>query len=276
MRSLFALICFIGIASAVTVCQSTSLDYSLLSYSNIDNCFVGSGFSQAFDIQASHQVLALNSRSGEWSYRSIIDLAVGDVVQSAFGTTTVTGVSLTTIASPFIALGQVFNEDTYTNNVFSPYAVTPLLRWVSLDGSTDVEQVKPITTAGYSGSTYTINYWVPSLEEMPINVALGVFDSGNVQDIGSFSCNGTTSEFYYYDPALLMRPLCLDTLYRSFRMMSIADYFGMLQYALSQTNGVFYDGNNIIYDYTLNVPSCDAVSITTADGHLVVNGLVLS
>ena len=262
--------------SAVTVCNSVNLDYELQSYSSIDSCYVGSGFTQSFDIGAQHQVLKLDSVTQKYGYVPVTALAVGDTVQSVVGTTTITGISVTSIESPYIALGQIFNEDTYANNQFSPYSVTSLLRWISLDAAAGVTLFKPIVTDSYSGGVYTLDYWVPSIENTDIATALDVFLSANVQYDGSLSCNGTMKEFYYYDPGLLLRPLALDVLYRSFRVMSINAYFDMLSYALGQPDGVFYDGSNVIYDYVLNVPSCDALTITTADGYLIVNGLVLS
>ena len=262
--------------SAVTVCNSVNLDYELQSYSSIDSCYVGSGFTQSFDIGAQHQVLKLDSVTQKYGYVPVTALAVGDTVQSVVGTTTITGISVTSIESPYIALGQIFNEDTYANNQFSPYSVTSLLRWISLDAAAGVTLFKPIVTDSYSVDVYTLDYWVPSIENTGIATALDVFLSANVQYDGSLSCNGTMKEFYYYDPGLLLRPLALDVLYRSFRVMSINAYFDMLSYALGQPDGVFYDGSNVIYDYVLNVPSCDALTITTADGYLIVNGLVLS
>ena len=272
----FALLITSMMVGAVTVCNSVNLDYELQSYSSIDNCYYGSAISQSFDISASHQAMVLDSVTQKFSYVPITSLSVGDVVQSVFGTTTVTGVSITSIASPLIALGQVFNEDTFNNNQFSPYSVTSLLRWIAVDSSTGVTLFKPLVTNSYSDGVYSLDYWIPSIENTNIGTALGVFSSTDVQNVGSIMCNGTMKDFYYYDPGLLLRPLALDVLYRSFRMMSLDEYFEMISYALAQVDGVFYDGSNVIYDYALNVPSCDALTITTADGYLVVNGLVLS
>lgn len=272
---LLAFITLLGLASAVTVYNNVDVSYDILSYSSLESCYAGTGISQTFNIEAAHQVLRLDTLTDRFVYVPITDLVVGDVVQSVTGTTTVTGVSITT-ATPYVAVGQVFSEDTYTGNLFSPYTVTSLLRWVAVASSAKVYSTEPQTTSSYSSGVLDISYWVPKIEEKTISVALDVFNSANVQYVGQLECNSVLKNFYYYDYSLLLKPLALDVLYRSFRVMSLSDYFAMIDYALTQTDGVFFDGNNVIYDYTLSMPTCDAVTITTDDGYLVVNGLVLS
>lgn len=274
MRAI-ALLALLGLVSAVTVCNNVDVSYDILSYSSLENCYIGDGMTQTFNIEASHQVLKLDTLTDKFVYVSITDLVVGDVVQSVFGTTTVTGVSVTT-ATPYVAVGQLFSEDIYTNNLFSPYTVTSLLRWVALASSTNVYSTEPQTTSSYSSGVLDISYWIPKIEEKTVSTALDVFNSANVQYVGQLECNSVLKNFYYYDYSLLLKPLALDVLYRSFRIMSLSDYFTMIDYALTQTDGVFFDGNNVIYDYNLSIPTCDAVTITTADGYLVVNGLILS
>lgn len=275
---IFALVTLFSLAScSITVCNSVDLSYDILSYSNIDACFAGAGMTQQYAITAAHEVLTLDSTSQKYVYKPVTSLVVGDVVQSPIGgTTTITGISTSSISLPFITLAQMFSEDTYTNNQFSPYNPTPLLRWVAADPSTHVDYVKPIITTGYVGGTYNLDYQVPFIENDQIDVLLNTFNSANMQNIGSFTCNGTSYDFYYYTVSTLLRPLCLDVFYRAINVMSVSDYFGMIDYAISQPGGIFYDGTNVVYSYSLSTPSCSATTITTADGYLIVNGIILS
>jgi len=261
-----------AVADATIFCEEVAVNYTISVYDG--NCFYGTTTTYEYAMKADHEVLTLNTVTNLYEYKDINTLVIGDVVQSPFGTTTITGLSTTTLEAPYIAIGQIFNEDTLYSSSFNPYAVNELLRWVAIDPTATTFEIKSLTTSSYVGTLLTIDYRVPEIDTNDIQTHLGVFNSANMQLYGTTSCNGTTRDIYYYDPKLLMRSLTLDTLYRSFKMMSFNEYFEMVNYALSQPDGTYFDGIELIYDVTVTLPSCAAVDVTTADGYLILNGLV--
>lgn len=258
--------------SAVKLCNELSIEYTLSTYDG--NCLYGTTTVYGYDVTADHQVLTLNSTSGLFEYFNILDLSIGDVVQSVFGTTTITGISATTITSPYLTMGQVFNEETFYSS-FNPYAINQFVKLLATEDLTVSSTLISPIAATYVSNNLTIAYSSPQLQTDELQVLLGLFNSSNMQFYGSVSCGGVGRDIYYYEPKLLLNNLALDSLYRSFKVMAFEEYFKMLDYAFAQPNGMFFDGINIIFDYTLSLPSCSALEITTADGYLIVNDYVL-
>lgn len=260
--------------SAIRLCDQVTTSYSISTYQG--NCIYGNTNTYTYNVTADHEVLRLNTTTGLFEFVDIIELSIGDVVQSAFGTTTITGLSATTITAPYLSIGQIFSYETLYSPTFNPYAISPYARWISTEDTTMTSALMPFVVSSYVNTDLIIDYHVPELTNDQFQVLLGTFNSSMMVSYGSISCNGTTRDIYYYDGNLLTANLALDVLYRSFRVMAMEEYFKMVDYALSQPDGMYFDGIEMIYDYSVVSAPCSALDITTADGYLVVNEFVLN
>lgn len=261
---------------SVTLCNNVNTGYTIANYQDIDSCIYGIDNTQIYAVTAEHNVLKLNTDTGKYVYTPITELRVGDIIQDIIGITSIKDITTTIIEKPYVSLGQAFNKNTYMINSFSPFSINQFLRWVSVETSTLVEIEKPIVESSYIDNNCIINYDIPRVENNNIERSLGVFNPENVQYVGPIRCKDKDYEFYYYNPSLLVQQLSLDGPFNDIDVMSLNQYFNAISYALGQTDGVFYDGINVIYGYKLNTAACDALTITTESGYLIVNGLVLS
>jgi hypothetical protein len=271
---LVLLFTLLGIAAAVNICTTTSVDYSISTYDG--GCFYGTESEFQFSVTAEHKILKLNTVSGLYEYIDISSLTVGDVVQDPFGTTTVTGVSVGTITSPYVIMGLPPSDESIYVTSFSPFTISDLNRWFSVAPDAQAFVLGPDNTFSNIGNSLTAYYNSPDLKTGDTSTLLDVFDVAELQLYGSVDCGGNLKVIYYYPQQLLSRPLAIRTLGTSSKAMSVNEYFNMIDYIISQPDGVFYDSSNVIFNYTLSIPSCSSVDITTASGYLAVNGYVFA
>jgi hypothetical protein len=254
---------------AANICDFTVANYASYSYGY--NCESGNNnYVNINNVTSTNKVLK-KLLTGSYSYVDFSSIIVGDTLKTIAGDTLVLSMQPSFIAAP-----EILNGENYLAARNNP-AYKQVSTWVGLDGATILPHMKTGTkiTVTQNGDIYTYkrDYNEFLIEQQTTILATNRYNPALQVDQGPIYCHETLHELISYDSQSLLAPVFGDNFQDIKLVGRLSEFAEMTQSILSTAGNLLFVNEATLYDFSIDVPSCESHEVVTENGYITINGV---